>query len=79
MSRFVPTSIHLIKSRDAHNAPCYFVLRATQSNLARLKAKKDQTADLSHFGEILASGFGDIPTPTVRKQLEQQYGITLSS
>ena len=70
--------VHLVKSRDAHNVECYFVIRASQASITRLIAKKNREhVDLSHFGEILASGFGT-PTKSTCDTLKSTHGINLT-
>lgn len=68
--------VHYIQSRDRYGNDCYFVLRASRQNAARLLAQKHGAIDISHFGEILVSGYGH-PTDKTRTELEQRYNLTL--
>lgn len=69
--------IYYIRSRSAQGTSCYFLLRTSRHNYARLLAQKGAIAiDLSHFGEILASGYGT-PGPSTRTMIERTYGLRI--
>lgn len=71
-----PDCIFLVKGKDTTNrAAWYYVLVD--------KAKKDifenidgnQPLNLSHYGTILFSGYGEEPPLEMKKRMEEEYGF----
>ena len=56
------TALHLIRTYDAGDKPCWFLLRANELGLARLdNTLREELIDLTRFGEVVASGWGHTP------------------
>jgi len=56
------SGIHLIKTYDANDVPCWFLLKASQRSLLRLKrTQSDEFIDLNEYGHVMSSGWGHEP------------------
>lgn len=69
--------IHKLKARDTTGAwAYYFVLIKPQGEAAFSAAiEGDGTIDLEDYGEVIASSYGEEPSPEVRDFLKAQYGF----
>lgn len=70
--------VHFIRTCNANGTPCFFVLRASNASFMKLKAKMGKDPiDISTYGEIIASGFGDKPHKALAKRLHDEYDIEI--
>jgi hypothetical protein len=69
--------IHFIRTTDEEGEACFFLIRASQNNYQKLMASKHlRSIDISDYGEVLASGFGE-PTEALRREIKETYGVDL--
>lgn len=72
--------VQLIHTHDAHGAPCYFVLRGSQSKLTMLRAKMvGASLNLAEYGEVLASGYGHILPLSERQRLQRDHNVSFDA
>ena len=54
--------MHLVKTYDHRERPCWFLLKAHERSLVKLeRTVYEDIIDLTQFGEIIASGWGHQP------------------
>jgi hypothetical protein len=72
--------IHLIRTRDAQGAACYFILRASKADFIKLSAKRHkEPLNISDYGDILARGYGDKPDRHQAQKLRAQYDVDFNA
>lgn len=50
---------HVIRTYDANDRPCWFLLKASEVSLLKLEhTAYEDFIDLTQYGEVLASGWG---------------------
>lgn len=70
--------VHLLRTRNEEGEPCYFILRSSNANLAKLNAKKGkESVDIADYGEILASGYGTRPSERILEMLKKRFDVEL--
>lgn len=56
------SGLHVIKTYDSAQRPCWFLLKADELSLMKLeRTRHDDMIDLTHYGEVVASGWGHTP------------------
>ena len=56
------TDLHLVRTYDQEERPCWFLLKANERSLVKLKRTAyNDMIDLTLFGEVIASGWGNDP------------------
>lgn len=69
------TPIHLITCKDLEGNDCYYFLRASHEKIKMLKKIMHSQFNLNDYGQILAAGYGLIPSEEVKKKLLDEYGF----
>lgn len=69
--------IHKLKAKDTTGRwAYYFVLVEAPREAAFMKAiEGDGTLDLEEYGKVVASCYGEEPTPELREYLKERYGF----
>jgi hypothetical protein len=58
------------RTYDVEERPCWFLIKANELNLLKLEhTSYDDIIDLSHYGEVVGSGWGHEPDEHVLKKL----------
>jgi hypothetical protein len=68
------TPLHFIRSQDAEGKDCFFFLQSTniKTPIMQKAFKNDAAVDLTKYGTIIASGFGNIvPQETIDMLVEE--------
>lgn len=69
--------IHRIKAKDITGRTAYYFVLVDPVKeaafLADIKAK--ESIDLSSYGQVLASNYGEAPSEAVRQMLKERYDI----
>ena len=56
------SAVHLVKTYDHTERPCWFLLKADVRSVVKLEQTAyEQMVDLRQFGEVVASGWGHTP------------------
>lgn len=66
------SAIHLVRTYDQEENPCWFLLKANERSLASLeRTAYEDIIDLTQFGEIVASGWGHEPDEWALKKFSE--------
>lgn len=64
------SAVHLVRTYDQQERPCWFLLKANEYSLVRLeRTAYEDIIDLTQFGEVVASGWGHKPDEWALKKL----------
>ena len=62
-------AVHLVKTYDHAQRPCWFLLRASERHLVKLeRTEYEEMIDLTQYGEVVASGWGHKPDEDALKR-----------
>lgn len=68
--------VQLLCTRNDDGASCYFVVRSNKSRSLNLLAKRSrEQVNISEYGEILASGYGNYPNAHTVAMLKARHNI----
>lgn len=63
------SAVHLVKTYDENEEPCWFLLKANERSLVKLeRTSYEDVIDLTQYGEIVASGWGHEPDERALKK-----------
>ena len=70
------SNVCLILSQDVQGRSCYFYLRIHPAKKELVKRlDPSRVTDLTHYGEVIASGFGESPTTELQAQMKMEHGF----
>jgi hypothetical protein len=71
-----PSKIYLIRGNDSTGQPAWYYLCIDRGKKHRfeLSATMGQI-QLTDFGRIIISGYGEYPPPEVKKRMKDEYGF----
>lgn len=67
------SDICLVKAKT-DGIPCYYYMRMSRLKYTMLQAKTGSVLELTNYGEIVESGYGE-PTSTTKKRMKDEYGF----
>jgi hypothetical protein len=71
--------IYFITCKDAQGKECYAFLISTKEKIRMYENKRSEGEfNLHDYGQVIASGYGLIPSPKVRKMLKDEYDLDSS-
>lgn len=76
-----PDCVHRVKARDTTNRwAVYFVYVPPSREGSFLRALEGEgLVDLADYGTVIASGYGETPTPELLAKLKDEFGLTLTA
>jgi hypothetical protein len=71
-----PDSIYLVRGSDSTGRAAwyYLMVEKLKKRLFEVEAKKGQI-QMTDYGKIIVSGYGEYPPPDVKKRMKDEYGF----
>ena len=67
--------IYFLTCKDLQGWDCYYFLAASHEKMKSLKNKKADSFNLTEYGKIILSGYGNAPSEEEKAWLKAQYDI----